>query len=56
MDDIFGFNFITFIIMTYIEQACEYFIFEGMTYGEDGNELESVEQVEEKARLFLLNI
>lgn len=42
--------------MTYTEKACEYFLFEGMKYGEDGEELETVEQVEEKARLFLLTI
>ena len=47
--------FLNYNYMTYTEQACEYFEFEGMTYDEDGGELESVEEVEEKARLFLLN-
>lgn len=43
--------------MNATEQACEYFLFEGMTYDSDtGEELEMVEQVEEKARLFLLNL
>lgn len=42
--------------MTATEKACEYFLFEGMTYWKDGEELETVEQVEEKARLFLLTI
>ena len=36
------------------EAACEYFDFEGMTYGEeDGGELETVEEVEDKAIKFL---
>lgn len=36
-----------------IECASEYFEFEGMAYGEDGGELETREEVEEKAREFL---
>lgn len=44
-------------MLPYTEQACEYFLFEGMTYDPDtGEELETVEQVEEKARLFLLTV
>lgn len=35
------------------EAAREYFEYEGMTYGDDGEELDSVEEVEEKAREFL---
>lgn len=35
------------------ECAREYFEYEGMTYGEDGEELESVDQVNEKALNFL---
>ena len=35
------------------EAACEYFDFEGMSYGEDGEELETPEEVEQKAREFL---
>ena len=35
------------------EAAREYFEYEGMTYGDDSEELESVEEVEEKARKFL---
>lgn len=43
--------------MTDTEKASEYFLFEGMSYDpETGGELETVEQVEEKARLFLLTI
>lgn len=37
----------------YIEEACEYFDFEGMTYSEDGKELKTVEQVEQEAKEFL---
>lgn len=36
-----------------IEAASEYFEFEGMSYGEDGEELETYEEVEQKAREFL---
>lgn len=36
-----------------IEAASEYFEFEGMTYGDDGEELETIEMVEDKARKFL---
>ena len=35
------------------EAASEYFEFEGMTYNEDGDELETAEEVEEKALDFL---
>lgn len=35
------------------EAASNYFEFEGMTYWEDGEELESEEKVEQKARDFL---
>mgnify|MGYP000120823213 CR=1 FL=1 len=36
-----------------IDAASQYFDFEGMSYGEDGEELETPEEVEEKAREFL---
>ena len=36
-----------------IEGASNYFAFEGMTYGKDGEELETREEVEEKAHKFL---
>lgn len=36
-----------------IEVACRYFTFEGMTYDEEGAELETVEDVEEKALNYL---
>ena len=35
------------------EIACEYFDYEGMTYGEDGEELDTPEEVEEKALKYL---
>lgn len=38
-----------------IEGACNYFTFEGMTYGEEGEELKTYEEVEEEARIFLEN-
>lgn len=37
----------------YIEEACEYFDFEWMEYGKDGEELLSVEELEQKAKEFL---
>lgn len=44
-------------MQSYTEQASEYFLFEGMTYDpETGRELETADQVEEKARLFLTNL
>lgn len=44
-------------MQSYTEQAKEYFLFEGMTYDpETWGELETAEQVEEKARLFLANL
>jgi len=36
-----------------VEAASEYFEFEGMTYGEDGGELETADEVEKKALKFL---
>ncbi len=33
--------------------ACEYFTFEGMSYDEEGNELDSADEVEEKALEYL---
>ena len=38
-----------------IECAGEFFAFEGMTFDEEGNEMETREEVEEKARKFLEN-
>lgn len=36
-----------------IEEANEYFEFEGMEYNEDGDEMETLDEVEEKAVKFL---
>ena len=36
-----------------LEAACEHFTFEGMTYNEDGDELETLEEVEENALEYL---
>ena len=36
-----------------LEYACEYFEFEGMEFNEDGDEMETPEEVEEKAVKFL---
>jgi hypothetical protein len=44
-----------FIRENAIELACEFFTFEGMTYGKDGGELETIEELENKAIKYLIS-
>lgn len=47
------YEFVSNYSRDYIEEACEYFDFEWMEYGEDGEELLSAEELEKKAKDFL---